>query len=64
MSICIIIFICERLYFWELVSYSILYILVSTVKADESILAEVTVKVSVFPVALRSPDPQVPIVSL
>ena len=58
-SICIIIFICEKLSFGGFISSSILGILDSTVKANESNITETTVEASDFPVALRSPDPQV-----
>ena len=64
MSICIIVFICEISYFWEVISSSILYILDSTVKADDSVIPEASVDASDIPVALIRKNPQVSIVSL
>ena len=46
------------MYFGEVVSSSILDILDSILKSGESVIPEVTVEASDFPMALISPDPQ------
>ena len=64
MSIYIIVFICEILDFWEVISSSILDICAFMMKANYSVLPGATVEASDFPVALRSTDTQVYIVYL
>ena len=63
MSICIIIFIFESFYFWEVISSSILDILDAMVKDNDSVLPEATIEDSDFPVDLRRIETHVFIVS-
>ena len=53
----------ESFYFWEVISSSILDIIESIVKADDSVLLKEIVEVYDFSEALRRPHPQVYIVS-
>ena len=58
-----IVFICERSSFWEVVFCSVLDILDSTVKANESVFPKATVEAYDYTVVLKRSYPQVYIVT-